>query len=54
MQKMIEYCRQRGTREVVGQVLRDNAAMLKLTTRLGFTARDLPDSQLREVRLRLA
>lgn len=53
MQKMIEYCRQRGTREVVGQVLPDNAAMLKLTTRLGFTVHDLPDQQLCEVRLRL-
>jgi acetyltransferase len=36
MKKMIRYCRERGTGELVGDVLRENAAMLKLAGALGF------------------
>jgi acetyltransferase len=36
MQKMIDYCRARGTVEMVGNVLSDNRPMLKLADRLGF------------------
>lgn len=53
MEKLIRYCRDRGIGEIVGQVLRENAAMLKLAQELGFEVRDLPDPQLRELRLRL-
>ncbi len=54
LKKMIRYCRSRGTRELVGQVLRDNVAMLELTQKLGFEAQELPDLGRYEVRLRLA
>jgi acetyltransferase len=36
MQKMIEHLRQRGTRRLVGTVLRENTAMLELARTLGF------------------
>lgn len=51
--KMIHYCRARGTRELVGQVLRDNTAMLNLATSLGFTERPLPEGNVVEVTLSL-
>lgn len=38
MHKIIDYCRQRGTREIVGDILRENQAMRKLATELGFQA----------------
>jgi acetyltransferase len=53
MNKMIGYCRSRGTGELAGRVLADNEAMLQLTKKLGFTARPLPESGRCEVRLRL-
>jgi len=34
MKKMIRYCRERGTTELVGDVLRENSAMLKLARAL--------------------
>ena len=34
--KMIRYCRERGTGELVGEVLAENARMLKLAKRFGF------------------
>ncbi|WP_300303774.1 bifunctional acetate--CoA ligase family protein/GNAT family N-acetyltransferase [Ferrovibrio sp.] len=36
MRKIIDYCRQRGTREIVGDILRENQAMRTLATELGF------------------
>ena len=36
MQRLIEWARRRGLREVVGQVLADNAPMLAFVRRLGF------------------
>ena len=36
LEKLIRYCRQRGLRETVGQVLKQNRAMLRLAERLGF------------------
>jgi len=53
MRKMIDYCRSRGTAEIVGQVLADNQAMLALTRKLGFTVRDLPETGRKEVCLKL-
>lgn len=36
MRKIIDYCRQRGTREIIGDILRENQAMRALATELGF------------------
>jgi acetyltransferase len=36
LQKIISYCRQRGTRELVGEILADNSRMLALAKQLGF------------------
>ena len=36
MQKMIDYCRAKGTVEMVGDVLPDNRPMLQLAEHLGF------------------
>jgi acetyltransferase len=52
LEKLVRYCRERGTREVVGQVLPDNQAMLSLARRMGFESRPLPEGVV-EVRLRL-
>jgi len=53
MQKMIRYCKSRGTQEIVGEVLAENQAMLNLTRKLGFEVRPLPGTDRCEVRLRL-
>jgi acetyltransferase len=53
MQKILRYCRSRGIQEVVGEVLADNQAMLKLAEKLGFAVRPLPETGRCEVRLRL-
>ena len=53
MEKMIRYCRGRKTREIVGQLLPDNTAMLHLTRKLGFKQRELPGSDRYEVCLEL-
>ncbi len=37
MEKMLRYCRARGTREVVGEALPENTRMLQLARHLGFT-----------------
>jgi acetyltransferase len=54
LDKMIRYSRARGTRELVGQVLPDNRAMLDLAHQLGFQSRYLPEDGIVEVRLALA
>jgi acetyltransferase len=53
LEKLLRYCRSRGTREVVGQVLPENRAMLALAEQLGFARRFLPEDHVVEVRLRL-
>ena len=53
LRKMIEYCRARGTVEMVGQVLRDNEVMLALTQQLGFTRSLVPGEEAYEVNLQL-
>jgi acetyltransferase len=52
MEKIIRYCRSRGTRELVGQVLPANRAMLELAQEFGFASR--LDPELAVVSLRLA
>jgi acetyltransferase len=53
MRKMIRYCRSRGTGELVGDVLRENAAMLKLARALGFEIVPTEENGFVHVRLRL-
>ena len=51
---IIDYARSRGIREMYGDVLRDNATMLKLCKVLGFGESSLPDDPtLVRVTLRL-
>jgi acetyltransferase len=52
MRKMIRYCRDRGTAELVGDVLRENRGMLKLARALGFEV--LPGDDGEFVRIRLS
>lgn len=53
MRKIIDYCRQRGTREIVGDILRENQAMRTLASELGFQPVGVPTSDVVEVRLPL-
>lgn len=53
MRKIIDYCRQRGTREIVGDILRENQAMRTLASELGFQPVGVPASDVVEVRLPL-
>ena len=50
LEKMFRYCKERGTREIVGQVLPDNRDMMRLMRKLGFTARIVPEEDVYEVR----
>ena len=53
MQKMIRYCRERGTINMVGQVLAENADMLRLARHLGFTSHHASDDEIIDVSLAL-
>jgi len=54
LEKMIDYCRSRGTRRLVGPVLRSNHVMLALIGALGFRlARSPDDDQVYETSLDL-
>ncbi len=53
LEKLVRYCRKRGTAEMVGEVLPDNKAMLALAERVGFSRRLVPDDDVVEVRLNL-
>jgi acetyltransferase len=54
MRKIIDYCRGRGTEEIVGQVMVENAAMRRLAKELGFREAASRDSEIVEVRLSLS
>ena len=43
MRRIIDYARSRGLREIYGDVLQDNATMLKLCRAFGFSQATLPD-----------
>ena len=43
MRRIIDYARSRGLREIYGDVLQDNATMLKLCRAFGFSQAALPD-----------
>ncbi|MDX5328907.1 MAG: bifunctional acetate--CoA ligase family protein/GNAT family N-acetyltransferase [Marinobacter sp.] len=51
MQKMIDYCRARGTMEMIGNVLADNRPMLKLAEHLGFEIKYNPEEEVMDLRL---
>ena len=53
MDKIIDYLRGRGTRAVVGQVLKDNVNMLALVREIGFERRSVIDEGVVEVKLDL-
>jgi acetyltransferase len=53
MKKMIRYCRERGTLELVGDVLRENSGMLKLARALGFEVQPGDDNGYVHIRLPL-
>ncbi|MBY6222640.1 GNAT family N-acetyltransferase [Marinobacter nauticus] len=51
MQKMIDYCRARGTMEMIGNVLPDNRPMLQLAEHLGFEIKYNPEEEVMDLRL---
>ncbi|HET8802598.1 MAG TPA: GNAT family N-acetyltransferase [Marinobacter sp.] len=51
MQKMIDYCRARGTVEMVGNVLPDNRPMLQLAEHMGFEIRFNTEEDVMDLRL---
>lgn len=53
MEKMIHYCRARGTRRIAGQVMRNNGRMLDLVTSVGFGTRPIPEDDIIEVAIDL-
>jgi acetyltransferase len=54
MQRLIDWARIRGLREMVGQVLADNAPMLGFVRHLGFSVRRMPEEpEVVEARLSL-
>ncbi len=54
LEKMVRYCRARGTGEIVGQVMASNQAMLDLARELGFCAERAAAGDALTVRLSLA
>ena len=55
MRRLLDWAPLHGVREVVGEILTENVAMIELARRLGFQLRHLPeDQQVIEARLRLA
>ena len=53
MNKMIAYCKGKGTIEMKGTVLSDNGPMLKLADKLGFKIMRRLDGNVVEIRLPL-
>ena len=54
MEKMIGYCRARGTKSMTGQVLAENHAMLEMVRNLGFRVHRLADEPVMETTLDLS
>ncbi len=51
MQKMIDYCRARGTVEMVGNVMPDNRPMLQLAEHMGFEVKYNLEEEVMDLRL---
>ena len=55
MRRLLDWAPLHGVREIVGEILAENAAMIDLARHLGFSLRHLPeDHQIIEARLTLA
>ncbi len=55
MRRLLDWARQHGIREIIGEILAENATMLEFARNLGFTlAHSRRDPELIEVRLQLA
>jgi acetyltransferase len=55
MQSIIEYARSKGLRRIEGQVLAENATMLRMCSELGFQiSADPNEDHIRAVALQLA
>jgi acetyltransferase len=54
MNKLIAYCRDRGTCEIVGETLAQNRPLLSLVRKLGFQASQMDDDVTVQLRLVLA
>jgi acetyltransferase len=54
MNKLITYCRNRGTGEIVGETLPENGPLLRLASKLGFDASLLDEDRTVQLRLVLA
>jgi acetyltransferase len=52
--KLIDYCRSRGTRELVGEALAENHAVIALTRRFGFAVTSNPGAHTVNLKLDLA
>lgn len=53
LNKMIEYCRSRGTTYFTGQILRENRTMIDMVKAMGFETHTIMDEDIVEVRLKL-
>ncbi|PID42459.1 MAG: GNAT family N-acetyltransferase [Proteobacteria bacterium] len=53
MKKMIDYCRSKGTVEMIGSVLTDNQPMLGLARKLGFSIQYNHEEEVMDLRLPL-
>ena len=53
MSKVIEYCRGRGTQEIVGEALTQNIGVLNLVKRFGFEIQSMPGDGVMMLRLNL-
>jgi len=51
MQRLIDYCRSRGTREIVGEALPQNSRITGMVKKLGFTVKTKDEEGTREMRL---
>jgi acetyltransferase len=49
MEKIVRYCRSRGTRQIVGHFLCDNERMFVLIRSLGFESKKVLDENIMEV-----
>jgi L-amino acid N-acyltransferase YncA len=53
MTKLIDYCRTRGTREIIGETLPQNAGLLSLVKDLGFDVKATPGEGTMHLHLEL-
>ncbi len=53
MEKLIDYCRRRGTRDIVGEALPQNTRVIRLVKKLGFSVTQNPADDTMHLRLPL-